>query len=262
MGRKIVVTSGKGGVGKTTIVAGVARALASLNYSVCVVDGDVGLNNLDLVMNVENKIVYDLVDCMQAKCRIKQAIIKDDFLDMLYTLPSGKNFPTNVVVSFESIVEKLASIFDFVIVDSPAGLDDGFCRAVKSCSEALVVVTPHISSIRDANKTLIKLSGSNKIISSEIVVNRIRGDLVVGGQMMSHNDISKLLHYHCLGVIPESDDYNISSSINFVTNSKELINKAFIILAKNISNNQNLELDYLGRYTGILGFFRRKLKKI
>lgn len=262
MGRKIVVTSGKGGVGKTTIVAGVARALASLNYSVCVVDGDVGLNNLDLAMNVENKIVYDLVDCMQAKCRIKQAIIKDDYLDMLYTLPSGKNFPTNVVVSFENIIEKLASIFDFVFVDSPAGLDDGFCRAVKSCSEALVVVTPHISSIRDANKTLIKLSGLDKIISSEIIVNRIRGDLVAGGQMMSHNDISKLLHCQCLGVVPESDDYNISSSINFVSNGKELINKAFIILAKNISNNQNLELDYMSKYTGILGFFRRKLKKL
>lgn len=262
MGRKIVITSGKGGVGKTTVVAGVSRALASLNYSVCVVDGDIGLNNLDLAMNVENKVVYDLVDCMQGKCRIKQAIIKDDYLDMLYTLPAGKNFPNNIVVGFESVVEKLASIFDFVLVDSPAGLDDGFCRAVSSCCEALVVVTPHISSIRDANKTLIKLSGASHILSTNIVVNRIRGDLVAGGQMMSQTDIAKLLNCNCLGVVPESDNYNITSSIDFVSNSRELINQSFKILAKNLADNSKLELDYLSRYTGILGFFRRKLKKL
>lgn len=260
MGRKIVVTSGKGGVGKTTIVAGLSRALATLNYTVCVVDGDVGLNNLDLVMNIESKVVYDLIDCMQAKCRIKQAIIKDTLLDTLYTLPAGKNFPSNVVVSFSEIVEKLASIFDFVLVDSPAGLDDGFSRAVDSCCEAIVVVSPHISSVRDASKTFTALLGKKNIVSSAMVANRIRGDLVASGKMMSHDDIRQLLGVKCLGVIPECDDYNVSSTFEFVCEDKNLINQAFMLLAKNLAKNQNLQLDYISKYTGIIGYFRRKLK--
>lgn len=260
MGRKIVVTSGKGGVGKTTVVAGIARALASINCTVCVVDADIGLNNLDLVMNIENKVVYDLVDCMQGKCRIKQAIIKDAILDTLYTLPAGKNMPINIVVSFGEIVNKLASIFDFVIIDSPAGLDEGFKRAVSSATEAIVVVTPHISSVRDASKVLTVLSSATNILASNIVVNRIRGDLVAGGEMMSHTDICTLLNESCLGVTPESDAYNVSSSLNFVCNSKEMLNKAFVIIAKNLVDGSNLQLDYTSKYTGIIGYFRRKLK--
>ncbi len=262
MGRKIVVTSGKGGVGKTTIVAGIARAIASINYTVCVVDGDIGLNNLDLIMNVENKVVYDLVDCMQGKCRIKQAIIKDPLLDNLYIMPAGKNYPINQVVSFSNIIEKLASIFDYVIVDSPAGLDDGFKRAVGSCSEAIVVVTPHISSVRDAGKTITLLSGANNILNTSIVVNRIRGDMVANGEMMSHADIQSLLNTICLGVVPESDLYNISSTLNFVCNHKDMLYQGFDLLAKNIVNGTNLQLDYTNKYSGLLGYFRRKLKRL
>ena len=262
MGRKIVVTSGKGGVGKTSVVAGLARAIAQLNVTVCVVDGDIGLNNLDLLMGVENKVVYDIVDCMQGKCRIKQAIIKDSLLDGLYTLPSGKNWPINLLVSFEEIVDKLASIFDFVIVDSPAGLDEGFMRAVKSCTEALVVVTPHISSIRDASKTLAILSAQDYIINKGIVVNRIRGDLVASGDMMNHIDIEKLLKTKCVGVVPECDNYNVNSSFVFLNNSEQLINKSLQVLAKNLINGTEIFVDYTSKYNGILGFFRRKLKKI
>lgn len=262
MGRKIVVTSGKGGVGKTTIVAGLARALASLNAAVCVVDADIGLNNLDLIMDIENKVVYDIVDCMQGKCRIKQAIIKDVVLDCLYTLPSGKNYPHNAIISFDSIVQKLASIFDFVIVDSPAGLDDGFKRAVKSCCEAIVVVTPHISSVRDASKTLTILSSAENILTKQIVVNRIRGDMVAGGEMMSHSDISSLLNCQCLGVVPESDEYNISSSFNFINNKQELMNKGLLTLAKNLLDGTNNQIDYTSKYTGLIGYVRRKLKRL
>ena len=262
MGRKIVVTSGKGGVGKTTIVAGIARALASLNVTVCVIDADIGLNNLDLVMNVENKVVYDLIDCMQGKCRIKQALIKDSVLDALYTLPSGKNLPINIVTTFASIVDKLASIFDIVLVDSPAGLEDGFKRAITSCSEVLVVVTPHISSLRDANKTLTKIAAADHILSKNIIVNRIRGDMVASGDMMSHLDIEKLLNTNCIGVVPESDQYNASSSLSFVSSGKEYFNQAFYLLAKNLLNGTNVQLDYTSKYTGFIGYFRRKLKRL
>ena len=213
-------------------------------------------------MNIENHVVYDLVDCMQAKCRLKQAIIKDSSLDYLYTLPSGKNFPTNVVCSFTSIVEKLASIFDFVLVDSPAGLDDGFKRAVNSCTEAIVVTTPHISAIRDASKTLTTLYGTEHIVSSNIIINRIRGDMVAGGEMMSHADIQKLLNEKCLGVVPEDDDYNASSTIRFLGESQKLINKSFIVLANNLMNGEEKLIDYTSKYKGIWGYVRRKLKKI
>lgn len=261
MGRKIVVTSGKGGVGKTTVVAGLARALATLNASVCVVDGDIGLNNLDLIMNVENKVVYDLVDCMAGKCRIKQAIIKDDLLDNLFTLPAGKNLPITIVNSFDSIVNKLASIFDFVLIDSPAGKDDGYKRASLPATEALVVVTPHIASVRDASKMLSILSGDPSKVSVNVVVNRLRGDMVAGGQMMSHTDLQGLLNANVIGVLPESDNYNISSSLRFTSSSDEL-KQAFIIFAKNLIDNTYEQFDYTSKYCGVVGFLRRKLKRL
>lgn len=262
MGRKIVVTSGKGGVGKTSVVAGLARALAKLNATVCVVDGDIGLNNLDLLMNVENKVVYDIVDCMQGKCRIKQALIKDSVLDSLYTLPSGKNWPINIVLSFDTIIDKLASIFDFVIVDSPAGIEDGFKRAVKNCTEAIVVVTPHLSSVRDANKTLSLLSSHENLVSKVLVINRIRGDLVASGDMMNHKDIEKLLNTKCIGVLAECDEYNLRSSFDFVNNSENLMNKSLTLIAHNIIDGTFKLIDYTSRYSGIIGYFRRKLKRI
>ena len=166
MGRKILVTSGKGGVGKTTIVAGLAYAIAKYNYSVCVVDADMGLNNLDLIMGVENKVVYDLCDCMQGKCHIKQAIIKDERYDNLYTLSAGKSLPANVIYSFNFLMDKLASLFDFVLIDSPAGKDSGFKMASNACREAIVVATPHLSSIRDANKIITILYGDEKKTNS------------------------------------------------------------------------------------------------
>ncbi|MBQ8468580.1 MAG: septum site-determining protein MinD [Clostridia bacterium] len=262
MGRKILVTSGKGGVGKTTVVAGLARALASINATVCVVDGDIGLNNLDLLMGAENKVVYDIVDCMSGKCQIKQAIIKDSFLDNLFIMPAGKNWPSKQIFSFDCIVDKLASIFDFVVVDSPAGIDSGYSAASKPCREAIVVVTPHISSIRDASKMLSILSADNSKISVKIVVNRIRGDLVASGEMMSHRDISGLLNADLLGVLPESDRYNLSSSFDFAFGSKDELSAAFKILAQNIVDDKQVEFDYLSRYKGFAGLIRRRLKRL
>ena len=262
MGRKIVVTSGKGGVGKTTVVAGLARALAKEGVTVCVVDADMGLNNLDLLMEVENRVVYDIVDCMQAKCRIKQALIKDVLMDNLYTMPSGKMLTSQVVCSFSSIVGKLAEIFDFVIVDSPAGLDAGFKQAVGCCNEVLVVVTPHISSIRDASKVLSRVSVLPNIIMNKLVVNRIRGDLVAGKNMLSHAEIAKLLATECVGIIPESDCYNMTSTINFMMDDEDCFKKGFKILAKNLINQTAIELDYVNKYRGVVGYFRRKFKKL
>lgn len=260
MGRKILVTSGKGGVGKTTITAGLARALAYKNATVCVVDGDMSLNNLDLLMGVENKVVYDINDCMQGKCQIKQAIIKDKLLDNLYTMPAGKSYQTNHVVEFSDIINKLAGIFDFVLVDSPAGIDEGFKQCCKSCLEALVVVTPHISSLRDANKMLLTLAGDSTKSNIKVVVNRIRGDLVASGEMMSHSDIKKLLDCKLAGTVPENDIYNITSTFNFA--SKEEFVTSFEVLAENILNDRENIIDFSSKYKGFFGMIKRRFKRI
>ena len=262
MGRKILVTSGKGGVGKTTVASGLARALAIFNQTVCVVDTDMGLNNLDLVMNVEEKVVFDLADCMQGKCQIKQAIVKDGKLDNLFCLPAGKKCSANVVYSLDSIVSKLASIFDFVIVDAPAGIDSGLLLASTACREALVVVTPHIASIRDAAKILQLLNSDESKSSIGIVVNRIRGDLVAQKEMMNHQEIEDLLETECFGVLPENDMYNILGSMKIFGTSDNELAQAFLLLAQNMLSDTRRVFDYTSKYKGIFGLFRRKFKRL
>jgi len=261
MGRTILITSGKGGVGKTTITAGLAKALAQKNATICVVDGDFRLNNLDLLMGVENRVVYDINDCMQGKCQIKQAIIKDDAFDNLYTMPAGKTFACTRVVDFCDIVKKLAGIFDFVLVDSPAGIDDGFAQCSRACFEALVIATPHISSLRDANKMLTLLSGDKSKSNIKVVVNRIRGDLVAEGAMMSHSDIKRLLNCKLAGVIPEDDNYNITGTFCYSNNQNEFCS-AFEALAENIVCDTENVIDYSSKYKGFFGMIKRKFKRL
>ncbi len=260
MGRKILITSGKGGVGKTTIVAGLSKTLAAKNYSVCVVDGDMGLNNLDLIMGVEDKVVYDMADCIAGKCQIKQAIVKDEKMHNLFTMPASKKI-TQEVFSFSQILNKLASIFDFVLVDSPAGIDDGFLRASKPCCEAFVVVTPHISSIRDASKVLGILKSDQTKTNIKVVVNRIRGDLVASGEMINHKDIENLLMTELVGILPESDNYNIVGSFENL-NIDSGFCEAFKILAQNVCEDKFIEYDYISEYKGFFGYFKRKLKRL
>lgn len=154
MGRKIVVTSGKGGVGKTTLTASLGVAIAEVGKKVVLVDADIGLNNLDVVLAVENKVIYDILDVITGKCRLRQALIQDVEIPNLYILPSSKlmDSPLLTAQSFRNVVQALAMNFDFVIIDCPAGIDNGFHRAVSAANEAIVVTTPAISAVRDADK--------------------------------------------------------------------------------------------------------------
>ena len=192
MGRKIVVTSGKGGVGKTTLTASLGIAIAETGKKVVLVDADIGLNNLDVVLAVENKVVYDVLDVISGKCRLKQALIQDVDNPTLYVLPSAKiqDSPLITACSFRNVVDALALNFDFVIIDCPAGIDNGFHRAVSAATEAIVVTTPHISAVRDADKVLSILSGYC-LMSVGLVVNRVRGDMVSKGEMMSAGDSAR-----------------------------------------------------------------------
>ena len=195
MARKIVITSGKGGVGKTTICANLGVALARLNQRVVLVDVDIGLNNLDVVTGIENKIVYDIVDVIENKCRIKQALVQDLNYPNLYILPSAHSYNKSQVTAenVKKVIDNLNDVFDFVLIDCPAGIDEPFKRAVCGADEAIVVVTPHLSSLRDADKVLMMLTGFN-LDSVSLVVNRVRGDMILDKEMLDSNKIAEILN--------------------------------------------------------------------
>ena len=222
-------------------------------------DVDIGLNNLDVAMGIENKVVYDIADVVEGKCRLKQALVQDLRYPSLYVLPSNKIFTTTKINSFniKAIVDALSEIFDYVIIDCPAGIDGGFHRAVYSASEAIVVCTPHISSIRDADKVLTILNNYN-LNSIGFIVNRVRGDLILNGQMIDVEQITNLLKADLLGVIPDDDSISTNKSMTTVKSNG---GDAFEVLVDNLHFSKKAIYDYKCRYKGILGSLRRKIRR-
>lgn len=260
MSRKIVFTSGKGGVGKTTVCANLGVKLASMGLRVVMLDLDIGLNNLDVVMGIENKIVFDIVDCLENKCRVRQALVQDFRFPNLYVLPSSHLFSSNFVNAhaIKLIVDTLSNSFDYVLIDCPAGIDVGFHRAVFCADEALVVTTPHISSIRDADKVISVLKSYN-LISTKLIVNRIRGDLVLNGQMVEAGRISKLLKTDLVGVVEDQDILGSQVAGRTITkNVKDL--SSIDILGMNVHNGTNFMYDYMKKYRGLFGNIKRTLR--
>ncbi|MBE7076855.1 MAG: septum site-determining protein MinD [Clostridiales bacterium] len=261
MARAIVMTSGKGGVGKTTVTANLGMHLSKKNFRVCLLDMDIGLNNLDVVMNMEDRVVYSITDVIDGRCRLREALVQDDTYPLLYLLSCGslgQNL-TITISQIKEVVNELHSIFDFILIDCPAGIDAGFKRAVSIADEALVVTTPHLSSIKDADKVVSILSSFN-INSKRFVINRARGDLIQDKLMFDVYDIGKTLNIEFGGVIPE-DDNVITTTSNTITNNKIALNRAFDILADNIVNNSKKLFDCTYKYKGILGGIKKFLKR-
>lgn len=260
MARRIVVTSGKGGVGKTTICALLGSRLASLGFRVAILDMDLGLNNLDVVMGMENEISFDIIDVISGKCRLKQALIQDKKYPSLYILASTHFYRDSLVTKedVKKIVDTLSENFDYILLDCPAGVEEGFKRAVYSANEAIVVVTPHISSVRDADKVLSILAGCD-LLSKSIVINRIRGDLTATSETLEIEEIVRFLKVKLMGAIPENDDitkgYTISDNINYE------LNRAITLLAENVHNGTKKIYDCTKKYKGFWGTIRRGLKK-
>ncbi len=256
--RKIVVTSGKGGVGKTTVVSNLGLQLAKSGMRVALIDCDFGLNNLDVVSCIEDKIVFDLVDVLNGRCRAKQALIQSDLNGNLFVMPCAHNLSNMEVTgqNLKAVLESIESLFDYMIFDCPAGIDLGFHRAVSCVDEGIVVVTPSLSSIRDANK-VISILKTYKLSSIKCVVNRIRGDLVLSGEMYSSLDIENTLKVPIVGVIPEDD--SLFEGVVDTPNSAS--SKAFKILANNVRKNEEKTFDYVKKYTGFWGSIRKELKK-
>lgn len=213
MGEVIVITSGKGGVGKTTTTANVGTGLAMLGKKVVLIDTDIGLRNLDVVMGLENRIVYNLVDVVENNCRIKQALIKDKRYPNLYLLPSAQTKDKTAVTpeQMKKLADDLKEEFDYILMDCPAGIEQGFKNAIAGADRALVVTTPEVSAVRDADR-IIGLLEANEIGSTHLVVNRLRTDMVKEGNMMSSEDVVEILAVDLIGVVP--DDENIVISTN------------------------------------------------
>lgn len=250
-----MVTSGKGGVGKTTVCATLGRALADLGQRVVLVDADVGLNNIDVVMALENRIVYDIVDVITGRCKVSQALIQD-LESGLFVLSSSCENPVVTAQSFRGVIDSLSD-FDYVLIDCPAGIENGFHRAISSAKEAIVVTTPSISAIRDADKVLSLLAGYNLNIVN-IVVNRVRPEMVAKGEMMSPTDISRLLRTPPIGIIPEDDCITLYSQVGRVPDFA-LSDKAFRLLAENLHFGNKKFYDYTKPQRGILGRVKKRI---
>lgn len=237
--RKIVVTSGKGGVGKTTVCASLGRSLSNMGQKVVLVDADVGLNNLDVAMALENRIVYDIVDVISGKCQLSQALIQD-MESGLMVLSSTSENPIVTAKTFGEVINSMDD-FDYVLVDCPAGIENGFHRAISSADEAIVVTTPSVSAVRDADKVISLLQGYN-MKKIDIIVNRLRADMVGRGEMMTAMEISRLLRIPPLGIVPEDDCITLYSQIGKIPDFASS-DRAFHILAENLHYDERQMFD-------------------
>lgn len=213
MSEVIVVTSGKGGVGKTTTSANVGTGLAAMGKRVVLIDTDIGLRNLDVVMGLENRIVYNLVDVVEGKCRAKQALIKDKRHPSLYLLPSAQTKDKTAVNPEQMVrlINQLREQFDYIILDCPAGIEQGFQNAIAGADRALVVTTPEVSAIRDADR-IIGLLEAHDFTKIDLIINRLRYDMVKRGDMMSAADVVDILAISLIGIVP--DDENVVVATN------------------------------------------------
>jgi septum site-determining protein MinD len=259
MGEVIVVTSGKGGVGKTTTSANIGTGLALEGKKVALIDADIGLRNLDVVMGLENRIVYDLIDVVEGNCRLKQALIKDKRYDGLFLLPAAQTRDKDAVSpeQMQKLCETLREEFDYVIIDCPAGIEQGFKNAIAGADRAVVVTTPEVSAVRDADR-IIGLLEANELRNPMLILNRIRMDMVKRGDMMNLEDVLEILAIDVLGVVPDDESIVVSTNKGepAVTEAESKAGQAFRNITKRILGEEiplmSLEVD-----EGIMG----KIKK-
>ncbi|MBQ9604927.1 MAG: septum site-determining protein MinD [Firmicutes bacterium] len=261
MSEIIVVTSGKGGVGKTTTSANIGTGLAMAGKRVAMLDADIGLRNLDVIVGLENRIVYDLIDVVEGHCRLKQALIRDKRCENLYLLPAAQTKDKDAVnpEQMQKLCENLREEdFDYVIIDCPAGIEQGFRNAIAGADRAVVVTTPEVSAVRDADR-VIGMLNANGLGSPMLILNRIRPQLVKNGDMMSVEDVSEILAVNILGIVP--DDENIVVCANkgepAVISAESLAGKAYRNIVQRIIGHEVPFLDLDKKET-----FADKFKKL
>lgn len=264
MGEAIVITSGKGGVGKTTTSANIGTALALQGKRVCLVDTDIGLRNLDVVMGLENRIIYDLVDVVEGRCKIHQALVKDKrFDDHLYLLPAAQTSDKTAVQpeQMKKLVNELKQDYDYIIIDCPAGIEQGYKNAVAGADKAIVVTTPEVSAVRDADRIIGLLEKEENVEAPKLVINRIRSHMMKNGDMLDVDEITTHLSIDLIGIVADDDEVikasNHGEPIALNPNSKASIayrNIARRILGESVPLQQ-LDNENKGVFSKIKKFF-------
>lgn len=259
--RAIVVTSGKGGVGKTTTTANVGAALAKLGEKVAVIDVDVGLRNLDVVMGLEGRVVFDLIDVLEGRCKRSQALIKDKRLDGLYLLPASQTKDKESLdpEKFRHLVKALIEEEGFhrVLIDSPAGIERGFQTAATPAEGALVVVNPEVSSVRDADR-IIGMLEAREVRENFLVINRLRPKMVERGDMLSVEDVQEILGLRPIGIVPEDEKVLVSSNEGepLVLKNGSLAGNAFMDVARRI-RGESVPFPDFREKSGFMGTLRK-----
>lgn len=258
MAKVYVVTSGKGGVGKTTTTANVGVALANTGRSVALVDGDTGLRNLDLFLGLENRIVYHLNDVIEKRAKLEKALIKDKRFENLSLLPAAQVKGGRVQErDMKKLVEELSGLFDFVLIDSPAGIDHGFHLAAAGAEDAIIVTTPELPAVRDADK-VVGLIRSKGIKAPKLVINRLRPGMVRRGDMLSQSDVLSFLGIDLLGVVPEDESTIVAtnSGVPCVLLPDSYAGRAYSNIARRLLG-EAVPLLKFEEQKGVMGFLRR-----
>ncbi len=262
MGKVIVVTSGKGGVGKSTNTANIGTGLAMLGKKVVVVDADIGLRNLDMVLGLENRIVYDLVNVIERECKISQALIRDKRYKTLFLLPAAQTKNKDCVTSDQmlELTEKLRQVFDYVIIDSPAGIETGFRNAVVGSDLALLVTTPEVSAVRDVDRVIGLLEASGKR-NPKLIINRMKPELVERGDMLSTEAILQILGVDLIGIVPEDVDMVAYTNRGepAILSNKSLAGKAFKNIVRRLEGEE-VEFLPMNGHKGFLQGLKRLVR--
>ncbi len=244
-GRVIVITSGKGGVGKTTATASIGAALALEGKQVAVVDMDIGLRNLDVVMGLENRIVFNVVDAAKGKCKIKQAAIKDRRIENLYLIPASQSDNKDILTpeAMVRLCKELRKEFDYILLDCPAGIERGFENSVAPADEAVVICTPEVSSVRDADRVIGLLYARS--ITPRLIVNRIVPEMVENGDMLSHEDVVEVLSVDLLGLVQLDNQVVISTNtgVPLVLQKDSEAGQAFRRIAQRLDGQEDLPIE-------------------
>lgn len=264
MSEVIVITSGKGGVGKTTASANIGVGLAMEGKQVAMIDADIGLRNLDVIMGLENRIIYDLINVIEGNCRLKQALIRDKRYENLFLLPAAQTRDKSAVTP-EQMAKLCKSLedegFEYIIIDCPAGIEQGFKNAIAGANRAIVVTTPEISAVRDADR-IIGMLEANDLHKPELIINRIRIDMVKRNEMMSVEDVAEILAVDLIGIVPDDEAIVVSTNNGepVVSNDKSISGKAYRNIVQRILGN---EVEFLSfeENTGLFSRIFKAFKK-
>ncbi len=258
----ITITSGKGGVGKTTATANISVGLAEMGKKVTCIDSDIGLRNLDVVLGLENRIVYDLVDVVEGRCKVNQAMIRDKRFENLFLIPAAQTRDKNAITPKEMVTlcESIREEMDFILIDSPAGIEGGFKNAIAPADEAIVITNPDVSAVRDADRIIGLIEAAEKG-PARLILNRVNPEMVKRGDMMESDDVLELLAIKLLGIVPDDDNVLISTNKGqpVVLNEKSRAGQAFKNIAERLNGKEvpfldiNAKDDFMKRLSRVFG---------